>query len=563
MKLNKLCTLFLFILPLCALGQDGSIKLEGIKSYRQDGSQLRINVEKISNYRDLGTVSGSLRMTLWATSTKYGGGTIVGYKLGEVDLGQLNGGYYWSNVSELTTVLTVPPSGDYYVTLTLGEWDGISYKIVHYANFEDYVSTLPLAFTNPDFNLTSETLIELTADQISNPRSPSQWSGDISFELWALSSPYTTEQSLLGGHLIAFQTLNPLTGGWVYNNVSQFVTYSKPAAGTYYLAMVLRENIFGSYVVQDVYSPAVPFDLLPETNTIEIQGQVAYTVNETSVRIEAEKVANQRTWGSQEVNLRLSFWATSGPYSGGTITGYRLGSSVIPPLRGGFYLASIDETTPLLRTPPEGNYSAVITLEELVGEEYLIVDYVNFLQDPLTFYDPPRINQQPSNANVNLGGNVTFTVAATSTLSVTYQWKKNGTNISGANGSSLTINDVQSEDAGTYSVLVSNSRGEVISAGAILSVESITPHDSSSWQYMDFPWLYSPVSDTWAYINGDPQMCFPVGGSYHNLSEGICNGWVYGQWPWAYSHASDAVFYLFGPVDGYDMATSQGLSIVP
>ena len=79
------------------------------------------------------------------------------------------------------------------------------------------------------------------------------------------------------------------------------------------------------------------------------------------------------------------------------------------------------------------------------------------------------ITTQPQNKTVNQGANVTFTAAATgSTLS--YQWKKNGVSISGATTTALTLSNVQSADAGTYTVDVSNSFSSDTSAGAVLTV---------------------------------------------------------------------------------------------
>lgn len=82
----------------------------------------------------------------------------------------------------------------------------------------------------------------------------------------------------------------------------------------------------------------------------------------------------------------------------------------------------------------------------------------------------PTISQQPSSQTAATGANVTFTVTATGNPSLTYSWRKNGSNISGANSSSLTLNNVQASDSGTYSVVVINTAGSVVSADATLSV---------------------------------------------------------------------------------------------
>ena len=82
----------------------------------------------------------------------------------------------------------------------------------------------------------------------------------------------------------------------------------------------------------------------------------------------------------------------------------------------------------------------------------------------------PAITAQPQNQNVNQGSNATFSVVATGTPAPGYQWRKDGAPIGGATGSSYTVANAQPADAGSYSVLVSNSAGEVTSADAVLTV---------------------------------------------------------------------------------------------
>jgi hypothetical protein len=83
---------------------------------------------------------------------------------------------------------------------------------------------------------------------------------------------------------------------------------------------------------------------------------------------------------------------------------------------------------------------------------------------------PPTISTQPINKSVSSGGLVTFSVIASGTPSVSYQWQKNGINISGATSSTYSINAASDSDAGIYSVIVSNSSGSVVSSGALLTV---------------------------------------------------------------------------------------------
>jgi hypothetical protein len=83
---------------------------------------------------------------------------------------------------------------------------------------------------------------------------------------------------------------------------------------------------------------------------------------------------------------------------------------------------------------------------------------------------PPNITQQPGAQSVRVGESVTFTVAATSSPAASYQWRRNGVNIVGASEASLTLTNVQLAQAGDYSVVVSNTAGNVTSATAALIV---------------------------------------------------------------------------------------------
>ena len=69
----------------------------------------------------------------------------------------------------------------------------------------------------------------------------------------------------------------------------------------------------------------------------------------------------------------------------------------------------------------------------------------------------PTITTQPQNATVTVGQTATFTVVATGTAPLSYQWQRNQTNISGATSASYTTPATSSSDNGsTFDVIVSN-----------------------------------------------------------------------------------------------------------
>jgi hypothetical protein len=88
----------------------------------------------------------------------------------------------------------------------------------------------------------------------------------------------------------------------------------------------------------------------------------------------------------------------------------------------------------------------------------------------LTVIQPPAITTQPLAQSVGVGSNATFTVTATGTAPLGYQWRLNGTPIPGATSSSYTKPNAVFADAGSYSVIVTNSAGSIVSADAILTV---------------------------------------------------------------------------------------------
>ncbi|MCX8517132.1 MAG: hypothetical protein ORN29_03565, partial [Rhodoferax sp.] len=121
-------------------------------------------------------------------------------------------------------------------------------------------------------------------------------------------------------------------------------------------------------------------------------------------------------------------------------------------------------TTPATSLSEDGDqYSAV------VGNNF---NKVTSSRATLTVTVAPTINTQPANQSVTTGQTATFSVAATGTAPLGYQWKKNGTDIPGATLSTYTTPAISSADnAAVFTVVVSNSAGfTVTSSNATLTV---------------------------------------------------------------------------------------------
>lgn len=97
---------------------------------------------------------------------------------------------------------------------------------------------------------------------------------------------------------------------------------------------------------------------------------------------------------------------------------------------------------------------------------------------------PPAITRQPSNQTLPAGTNVSFCVTGSGTAPLHYQWRKDGSNLSGATTSSYSIPSLSTNDSGNYTVVITNSVGSITSAVAVLNVllppSIITPPQNST-----------------------------------------------------------------------------------
>ena len=83
----------------------------------------------------------------------------------------------------------------------------------------------------------------------------------------------------------------------------------------------------------------------------------------------------------------------------------------------------------------------------------------------------PSITTQPQNLSVNVSASATFSVVASGTAPLSYQWSKNGTAITGATSASYTTPaTVIGDNGSTFTVMVSNSAGSLASNAAALTV---------------------------------------------------------------------------------------------
>lgn len=90
----------------------------------------------------------------------------------------------------------------------------------------------------------------------------------------------------------------------------------------------------------------------------------------------------------------------------------------------------------------------------------------------VTVEDAPRITLQPVAVYAPVSGSATFTVVATGSPTLTYQWQRNNVNIPGATNDTLALTNLQLSQSASFRVIVSNDVGKVTSTTVKLTVQT-------------------------------------------------------------------------------------------
>jgi trimeric autotransporter adhesin len=203
-----------------------------------------------------------------------------------------------------------------------------------------------------------------------------------------------------------------------------------------------------------------PFATTAATQTLYYRlaaGCVSDTLYTPAVKVVISSPAITATTPASRCNTGLvNLQATGTP--GATLYWYSDAISTTPiGIGAGFTTPSINDTTTYYVMAVEGSCQSARTA---------VVATVN---------DRIAIATQPQGQGVCMGSAVTFTINATGSA-LTYQWRKDGVNITSATNATYSIANAVAADAGQYDVVITNPCGIVVSNVAGLSVQS-----SNNW----------------------------------------------------------------------------------
>ena len=205
----------------------------------------------------------------------------------------------------------------------------------------------------------------------------------------------------------------------------------------------------------------------------------------------------------------------------GTMSGFSATATGTPPLAYQWRLNGLTLTNSARITGATTNTISITSVQAGDAGSYSLVvtnaaGAATSAVATLTVDTPPDIASGPVSQGVAVGNDVVFRVTASGKQPLSYQWRKNGSDlvdggiVSGATSANLTLANVQPADEGDYQVVVTNSLGSVTSAVASLTLtlpfEPLTQSagavvlvNSQSARYVDFQHFIQPYLDNFGF----------------------------------------------------------------
>lgn len=187
-----------------------------------------------------------------------------------------------------------------------------------------------------------------------------------------------------------------------------------------------------------------------------------------------------------------------------------------------------------------------------IGRAALLIGVTCIGLTSSTLWAAPTITTQPADATCAVGASAGFNVVATSSGgSLSYQWRLNGSDIGGANGSAISLGGVQKTDVGLYTCLVTDSNGSTLSSAGVLYLDTVLSF---------FEGFESGDLNNWLTINYDmsieTNLTFVHSGSYScNIGNNRNGAYHNFDWPIPANSHFKASAWMYDDGNGYQDAT--------
>lgn len=180
--------------------------------------------------------------------------------------------------------------------------------------------------------------------------------------------------------------------------------------------------------------------------------------------------------------------AVNGPFSQSVVLGSNAGFSVVTvgdePLACQWQMNGVDlhDDARITGSSSPSLTVGAVTAQDAAGYRVVLSNSVGIATSAvasLTILFPPAISLQPANQSVPVGATASFSVLASGTGTLAYQWRKDGTNLandanfSGSTTAVLQIAGASSNHLGGYDAQISNPYGVVTSSVATLTLLSL------------------------------------------------------------------------------------------
>ncbi len=312
-----------------------------------------------------------------------------------------------------------------------------------------------------------------------------QWAKNGTIISGATSASYTTPASLASDNGASFTVTVTGNSGNVTSNAAllavnsppsittqpasqtvtagQTATFSVSATGTATLTYQWKKNgtaITGA-TAASYTTPATVAGDSGSSFTVTITNSVSsVTSNAATLTVNVPPTINTQPASQSVIAGQTATFTVAATGSGTLFYQWKKNGTVISGATAASY------TTPATVTGDTGS-TFTVTINSSVGSKTSNAATLTVTAAPVA----PSITTQPANQTVTVGQTATFSVTATGTATLTYQWKKNGTAITGATAASYTTPATVAGDTGSsFTVTITNSVSNVTSNPATLTV---------------------------------------------------------------------------------------------